>query len=582
MLLVQSLKAVTTPAWSTAFAVLLIVAGNGRANPGDQLLKLAPPEPGFAVLVQNLGNELDKWQQSPLAKWFWQSELQHKLADDNDRENWQLFTALLEAQFGVTTQQLIEDVFGNAILFCYTPASRDGKHAESGLILIAPRKPETLTQLIDNLNRLQTESGEIQSVKQLNYRNMSYTVRAHNEGHKEYYLFQQKVFAFSGQEAEIQKLIDRWAVDQSEKSKSLFNQFRQLGVEDAPMVWWFNPDLFEQEFAHKASTTADPVEKSVSEQLQRLMRSSNGLALTARTGSDLDITAVVGFRQPVTMADSRNQEQFRLSALPEPSLVGMTGRIQPAQLMKTAAHFLPGDAEAEIQNALKEVLGPLFGRSKVPSLVDRLGPNWLIWLTIPQEPKENEFVPQLAVAVQIRPQDNPETIAKSLSQGLDLGLGLLRIWYNQNTEDELELHESRLGPDQSVTVKYLSSKQEWPVGFQPGYAITNDFLILATNPEVVARLVAIDKSALQAKSPSSEPVFRFSGKESSRYLQRSGDQLAALLANSSDDTQELAALFAELAVWLEMIDQMQLSIDMKQDRLQVRMTTEFIQPLQGK
>lgn len=85
MLLVQSLKAVTTPAWSTAFAVLLIVAGNGRANPGDQLLKLAPPEPGFAVLVQNLGNELDKWQQSPLAKWFWQSELQHKLADDNDQ-----------------------------------------------------------------------------------------------------------------------------------------------------------------------------------------------------------------------------------------------------------------------------------------------------------------------------------------------------------------------------------------------------------------------------------------------------------------------------------------------------------------
>ena len=56
----------------------------------------------------------------------------------------------LDALFrGQYPDDLLADVFGDAVAFAYTPAPPDDPKGERALFLVHPRKPETLAKLVE-------------------------------------------------------------------------------------------------------------------------------------------------------------------------------------------------------------------------------------------------------------------------------------------------------------------------------------------------------------------------------------------------------------------------------------------------
>src|SRR5207249_3770509 len=146
---------------------------------------------------------------------------------------------------------LLGDVFGDAIVFAFTPGSADNKTAERSVILIRPRKPETLRKALDRLNDLQKTSGEVKAVVGREHGGLGYFERQRGSEPSEFYFLRGGVFAFSESEADIRGVIDR---DRGgNKTPELVDRMARLGVADAAVVLLINPRAFDAEIGSKVA-----------------------------------------------------------------------------------------------------------------------------------------------------------------------------------------------------------------------------------------------------------------------------------------------------------------------------------------
>src|SRR5205085_7193729 len=113
------------------------------------------------------------------------------------------------ADLGTTPEEVLNDVIGDAVVFAYTPAPADRPTDERAVILIRPRKLETLTRIVERINASQTKSGELKGVAKRSHNGEPYFERQKAGGSSEFYCFRGPVFAYSGTEADILAVIDR-------------------------------------------------------------------------------------------------------------------------------------------------------------------------------------------------------------------------------------------------------------------------------------------------------------------------------------------------------------------------------------
>src|SRR4051794_29933701 len=139
----------TTPSarFAAALLVALLLLGRSAAGPRDELLRVAPPDATFVLVVQNPRDHLKTLSESPFVAWFPTTRLGKQLFGSDDfRKGLEGSTEVLR-QLDVTPDVLLADVFGDAIIVAITPGERD----ERSVILVRPRKPETLQKVIDRL-----------------------------------------------------------------------------------------------------------------------------------------------------------------------------------------------------------------------------------------------------------------------------------------------------------------------------------------------------------------------------------------------------------------------------------------------
>lgn len=493
-------------------------------SPADPLLRLVPPDTGICVVVQNLRQHSESFTNSPFAGWLRSSTLAQRVFPKGERAKLQSVEELLKTHLDLSLRDIRDEILGDAIVFAYQPGPPDQPSAESGVILIHPRKPELVQQLFEKLNTLQLRSGEVQSVKTVSYGGQSYHVRDNRTG-KEYYRLHNGILAFSGQETAMRALIDR---ETAATPAPVPVGLHKLAAEKPLLAVWVNPRAFDTHLAVRATQSMDRKEAAFLEQFRKLWLACEGWAITVHPTAQLEIAVSASFQQdripaelrPFVLPDPGTSVFW--SAIPDDTLFAIAGRTRPAEVMTALDSFLPAEGRKGLQVLVEQGLAPIIGRDRFTTTLQTIGPDWAFWAEVPK-PDTAGFLPGWTVAVQL--QDAEPKVAAAFEKAVELLVQLGRIAYNQSHADQIEMRQHQTD---SRIVYYLTNEMRFLTGFRPAFARVGQTLLFASTPE---RILAYSPPTAAASTATTTPLLRLSIARIRAYLTEHQDALAQSLAD---------------------------------------------------
>src|SRR5438094_969781 len=336
------------PRFAAVLAVALLGAGRLGAAPRDELLRLAPPDAALVVVVQNARDHIKNLAEAPFAAWFPTTQLGKQLLGSADFRKARAAGEMVFGQLGITPDDVFNDILGDVAAFAFTPGSSDGKTPERAVILVRPRKPETLRKLIDRLNELQTKSGELKAVVRHQHAGAVYFERQKAGEGSEFYGFRGGVFAFSGSEADVRAVLDR--DPGAEKASELAGRLSRLGVADAAAVLLVNPRAFDAEIGATVGK-AKGDEKAFLAQFAKVWTALDDAAVYLDLGRDLELGAVLRFRPDALPAGLRawlvgpRTSSGLWAAIPDDALLAVAGRVNVSELIETLGALVPDEGK---------------------------------------------------------------------------------------------------------------------------------------------------------------------------------------------------------------------------------------------
>ncbi len=541
-----------------AIALLTATASAAVAGPRDELLRVAPSDAALVVVVQNGRDHFRNLSQSPFVKWVPSTAIGKKLLDSLEIKQLRESAAMIFRELDTTPEALIDDVLGDAVAFAYSPALPDQPNSERAVILVRPRKVESLQKLLDRLNALQTKSGELKAIDRKEHAGAAYFQRQKSEGSPEFYCFRGDLFAFSGSEADIKSFIDRdkAAPPVSEKTPELVARMQKLGVADAAGVILINPRPLDAEVKARVAS-AKPAEKRFLERFAEVWAALDTAAVYLALDTNLEVGVSLRFHPDKLPADAKKwltglgtgSRAARL--IPKDAMFGVAGHIRAAELIDLVASLAPiEDGKPGVKEWIAQTLGPVVGRDNLPLVLDALGPNWAVWA---EPPVKDSFLPTLVAAIEISGEGEARVKAeKSLVQALEFGFLMARVAYNATHPDQIELKEEK-DPKSGAVIRSLVNEKGFPPGLRPSFAVVNGYLVLATSSEAIERF---EVPAADKQQPGDTTLAVFSGPRTREYLRAHGPKLAKFLSEMGavGDEKKTREILEALADVLELID----------------------------
>lgn len=555
-----------------AVSALILCSGFAPAGPADPLLRIVPQDSAFCVVVQNLRDRARTVGASPFAEWFAESPLGTHFRNGPEAQKLREAARHFQDTLGVSETELLDEVFGDAIVFAYKAGPTGRPDDETGLILVRPRKPEVLARLLDRLNAAQTKNGEVRAVREASHRGRTYTVRDEVKEGLEHYFLHGGVFAFSGQEQALKDAIDRdlSAPPVEEQTPAIAESLRRLGVHERAAVLWLNPRSWDAEMAKSAAEAADPSEAAFVAQFAKLWGAIDGAAVSLEPdrGLVLELTvAVARERMPAELAGTvrlPSDSNTLWSVVPQNAIAAVGGQLRLSELRRAVESFAPADGKRSIQASVEEGLGPVFGKDKLPVVIRGIGPEWIAWVA---PPAGGEWVPRGAVAVRLAEGET----TRAVTQALDLGMQLAKVGYNRTHADQIEFGERKQA---GVTVKYLANDNAFPAGWQPCYAVKVGFLVISSSPAVATEF----EPNAGARQPAQ--LLRVSARHLRGYLAAHKSAIAKAAAGYGHQSPtEVESGIDKLAVALEAFDRIEVRHETEGDLVKLSVHVEMIKPL---
>jgi hypothetical protein len=549
------------PACAVLSAPLWFVSPAFSASPRDELLRLAPTDAGFCVVVQGLRDHLARLESSPAAARLAASPYGRSIRESSEARKLARIDEQLRTHLNVSWAQLRDDVLGDAVVLTYTPGPPGQPDAEVGLLLVHARKPDVLTGLLGRLSELQTKAGELTAVERRVHRGQDYVVRRKKVGGEEFYFVRGSVLAFTDKEASLKSAIDRDRTTRPDNAEPppLASRLRTLGVDRDFLVWWVNPRAFDAAVAAKVAS-ARGTEAAFLRTFQRYWKTLDGAAVSLAQGPDLTVNFAVQAKTDALPASAKRMlsAAARPSAVwasfPENALFAAAGRVPWEPAVEAGSEFLTADARHDVQDAVERTVGAILGRDVLPQLLRHLGPDWGVCVT-PPEAGEKGWLPSLTAVLRLRPGgDGTPPVEQRVLDGLDFAARLTVLGYNSQRTGQLRL---RMEPQDGVEVRVIEGGQ-LPPGLQPAFAWKGGYLVLASTPEAVRRFIPPSHSpaADALVSPETEvPLVRLALQGWAGYLRTYRAPVAAYLADVYHlSAAEADARLARIVEGLELFD----------------------------
>jgi hypothetical protein len=541
--------------------LLVLAAPLRAATPRDELLRLVPDSVGFCFIMQDVREHAASLNASPFIQQLRQSALVAKLSKSEDVKKFDQFRAALKAKLGLDLEQLRDDILGDGLVFAYRPGPTGKPEQEQGLILVRARNAKVLADLIERLNKVQKEEGELKELEERRHNDTVYHRRLERDKPPTFYYVHGPVLALSGQEDMLRQAIDCDRMRATDAVPDVTRRLRELDAERALVAVWINPRAFDAEVESKVAGA--PAERVATvKQFAAYWKALDSVVVSLTPGArDLNLSLGVRARMEemppaarrLFVTASAPSELWR--RFPETALLAVAGRLDGAALFDVLDGFLTTEGRQALNAGLNGQLGAQLGGELRKEVLPALGPDWGLCVTAPAA-SEKGWMPQTVFALRVAPTKDTAPLDRTLPSALDFTARLVVLAHNRHNPDRpLTLKTAEVDKQE---VHYLSSAGGLPEGVRPACTLGNGYLVLSSSLDVLRRFLQTPPApAPLADAPA--PLVRISVKDWRSYLKDRHDAIAQFLAKKNRLSLGAAAQQLDnLLANLQFIDRLEL------------------------
>lgn len=504
----------------------------------DQLLRLVPADVGLCLVVQDLRGQAERLGKAPWFQDLLQTPLSKALAQSPEFQRLIRFEADFKKTLGFDFAQLQADILGNVVVFAYRPAPAGKPDEEQGLFLLRAHDAGKLRQLIDRLNALQKDLGEIKELASLDHQGVTYHRRVDRQG-THFYFNQGPFLAYTNSEGLLRQLIEQSrnpGVDSA--NSTLIRQLQKAGADKALACLWLNPRTYEGEMQNKARGKGP--EALVLRTLLTYWQAMDAVVVTLKLDPLLEAAVTLQVRsadfpeagRKLLLEPAEPAEIWK--RLPVNSLVSLAGRVDALAWMNLLEQFVQPGQGPPMADSIRKSLGAALGLDPIREVLPNLGPDWGLSIA----PATDNAWPHALFALGVRPGSGEVGVDQALVKGLQFFAGLAVFEYNRTHPEPFRVKSVIRD---NVEIRYLVNDKVLPAGFQPAFALKDGYLLLATTPEAISQFRLRDISLPRGESP----LFRLSPPEISRFLGQHRDLAIELLTERNKLSADQASRLLE-------------------------------------
>ncbi len=538
----------------TVLACLLLPSlPSFAAAPREEVLRLVPEDVGFCLLLQDLRGHAMAFLESPFLARLSASALGEKIKQAPEIQTLCQAKANLELGLGVPLARLRDDILGDAVVLAYRPGPLSNPDQEAGLFALRARDAKLLAQVMDRINEIQRQTGELKALQPVEYGKLTYQRRV-LAGGATFYFLQDGLFIFATQEGMLREALDRHRAE-TPAEPSLESRFRQMGLADRLLALWVNPRAFEPALRERARA-ANGLHGAALRTFLEYWQTLDGIAVSLAVRKDLELALTVrANKDRLPPAARRFLETAAVPSdlwwcFPSDAILTMAGRFDVLAFAEMLTDLIPGRARALVRVALDQWLGFVLNRDLLGKILPQLGPDWGVCL-LPPPPGSKGLLPQLLIALRVRQDPKEPSGEQELGKAVIAYAELLVNAFNQ-------LHAATMGMQTVVQdkteIRFLVEDTVFPPGFRPAFALKGGYLLLASSPEAIQRF-SPTPSRRPLEAGEEVPFARFSPKVLADFVKsRSGPLCLYLALIHHLPDREIRRRLESLLAVLELVD----------------------------
>ena len=315
-----------------------------------------PPDVAVCAVVSDLRGH---WQKLDQAAWFKAlraSPLVQGVISGPEFRDVLNFERDLKQYLQVDWPTLRDDVVGECVVFAYRPPG-PGQDDEQGLFLIKARNEGLLKRLIDRVNELQRQAGELKELEPRKHLGVTYYRRVHDKN-THFYFQQGAVLAITAKEDIIKAVI----AQKSETPAPIYQALHCAGADKALAAVWLNPRVFDAELQLKAKQKIE--EGKTLEGFLAYWRALDGVVVSCDVGAHLEARLTLLTRTADLPPAARKwlEQPPQASALwsyfPPNAVLSIAGRTELRELIDNLAGLAPPAERKMLLDAAQRTLGP--------------------------------------------------------------------------------------------------------------------------------------------------------------------------------------------------------------------------------
>jgi hypothetical protein len=541
-----------------ALALLAILAAPASAAPRHELLRYVPSEVTFCLVLQDLRDHAAALAESPFIEQLRRSALGRSFAQAPQWSTLDAIEARLKKDLGVDWNRLRDDLLGDALVFAYRAAAPDGKDPEGGLVLVRARSERVLAELVERINKLQRDKGELKELEKLEYAGVTYFRREETRGPAHYYCLRGPVLIFSGQEAMVRRAIDADRAAPANVEPVVSRRLQEAGADKAVISVWVNPRALDAQIEAHAAEGKDTDQEAGRRAIADCWKALDDVVAAVHLDRELSVSVALRGRAEAMPPGVRRflSESARPSELwkvfPENALVALALHVEGSALFDAVTDFLPPEAGRSLRADLNRTCAAL-GKDFFKEVLPAVGPDVGLCITAPAS-ADKAWFPHVLLALRVATGKNAAGVDRALLTALHVSAVAAVFGYNSEHRDhELKLLTTTVD-DQEV--RYLAGDDVLPGGLQPAFSLRGGYLILASSLDVLRGFRAPEPGG---PAPTSFPLLRISFKDWRTYLKDRRDDLAEALARRDEvDRDEARRRLDSLADALQFVDRVEL------------------------
>jgi hypothetical protein len=462
--------------------VCLDYTGPARANDAaDGLLRLAPPDAGMALVIQDLAAHARRFLESPVSERLAALPAVRAWRESAQGQGLQQAKHQIARVTGKDIGTLRDELLGDAVVLVLRVGPDETPEQARGLLLARVRDPSLLGRLVQEVNSAQLRKGELARVAEKSWRGSRYSARVYADARRttEFYATLDRTFAWSNSEALVQGVLERQAGGAPGLADAPgFRQVRDKLPRHAVLSAFLDGRFVQRSIA-AGERPADP---GVGALAQRYIAALDYAGATVEWDDGIVLQTEERLRterlDPWIKAWAASATTRDARALDVPATAFAAARLHadfPA-FLQAVESVVPERNRAGFTNVLDVMRGVLLGRDVGKEIAPYLGPGVLGYVEAPQR---GDAATGLPAVLSVEVGETPHV-------GLALENGLRTLLALHALDDKTG------GPGAALRLREVSGVRIWALDRASpfAFALANGRLVLGRSPEAVERAFA--------------------------------------------------------------------------------------------